>query len=183
LRGEFLYDRGVHVPIVDRDALAIGDLANGLRSEEADYIKYVLGLDITVATNMLVSTQLIQFYNLDYVDEAGSGMGKGENTGRYTGDPAVLHLSNGLQKGEEVETYVSLFLSKPFGPSQEGRVNNLLLAESGGGYWNRFDVEYGFTDNFIGSFEWNAYFGDENTTFGQMEKASNVQIGLKYLFE
>ncbi len=183
LRGEFLYDKGAMAPVVDRDALAIGDLAGGLRPVETDYFKYVLGIDITVLTNLMVSAQFIQFYNLDYIDEAGKGWGQGENTGRYTADPATLHLSNGLQRGEKVDNYVSLFFSKPFGEGQLGRVNNITLYEEGGGYWNRFDVEYSFTDNLVGSAEWNHYWGEENTTFGQMHNASNVQVGLKYLFE
>jgi len=183
LRGEFLYDQGVMTPVVNRDALAIGDLANGLKPIEGDYFKYVLGIDITVLTNLLVSTQFIQFYNLDYVDEVGNGWGQGVNSGRYTADPAVMHLSNGLQKGEKVDNFVSIFFSKPFGEGQLGRVNNITLYEEGGGYWNRLDAEYSFTDNFVGSVEWNHYWGDENTTFGQMQNSSNVQIGLKYLFE
>jgi len=35
----------------------------------------------------------------------------------------------------------------------------------------------------IGTFEVNKYFGDENTTFGQFENASNVQVGIKYLLQ
>ena len=183
LRGEFLYDKGGMVPVVDRDALAVGDLANGLKPMEADFFKYVLGLDVTVMTNLMISAQFIQFYNLDYIDEVGKGWGQGENTGRYTADPATLHLSNGLQRGEKVDNFVSLFFSKPFGEGQLGRVNNITLYEEGGGYWNRLDAEYSFTDTLIGTAEWNHYWGDENTTFGQMHNASNVQIGLKYLFE
>jgi hypothetical protein len=157
--------------------------ANGLRPEKADFFKYVLGVDITVLTNLMISTQLIQFYNLDYIDESGRGLGQGANTGRYTGDAATLHLSNGLQKGEKVDNFVSLFFSKPFGEAQLGRVNNITIFEEGEGYWNRLDFEYSFTDALVGSAEWNHYWGDENTTFGQLHDASNFQLGVKYIFE
>jgi len=137
------------------------------------YPGYVLGVDVTVLTNLLVSTQLIQFFNLDYVDQPG----------RYTGDFSTLHLTNGMNKGDEVETFVSFFLSKPFGDSYQHRWNNIIIAENGGGYWNRADMEYSFNDFFIGTAEANFYFGDEDTQFGQFEKSSNFQLGLKYLFQ
>ncbi|MEN8131374.1 MAG: DUF1302 family protein [Pseudomonadota bacterium] len=189
LRGEFLYQKDVLVPVVDRNDLAIGDVANALRNEEADFIKYVLGLDVTVFTNLLISGQLIQFWNLDYIDEKNDLNGNGcatANCGRYTGDPATLALSNGLNKGDELETFGSLFLSKPFGAEQQHRINNIFIAENGGGFWNRLDVEYQFTqisENLIGTAAVNYYFGDENTLFGQLKNASNFQIGLKYLFD
>jgi hypothetical protein len=183
LRGEFLYDKDVRVPVIDRDALAVGNLAAGLRPEKADFVKYVLGLDITVLTNLMISTQVIQFFNLDYIDEAGSGLGKVPNTGRYTADPATLHLGNNLQRGQRLDNFFSLFLSKPFGEAQLGRINNLTLVEEGGGFWNRLDLEYGFTDSFIGTAELNHYWGNEYTTFGQLNAASNFQLGIKYLFE
>jgi len=183
LRGEFLYDKDVRVPVIDRDALAVGDLATGLRPEKADFIKYVLGVDITVLTNLMISAQVIQFFNLNYVDDMGSGLGQGPNTGRYTADPATLHLSNNLQKGQEIDNFFSLFLSKPFGEAQLGRINNLTLVEEGGGFWNRLDLEYSFTDSFIGTAEWNQYWGNEDSTFGQLNDASNFQLGIKYIFE
>jgi hypothetical protein len=96
---------------------------------------------------------------------------------------STLHLSNGLQKAEKNKEFYSLFLSKPFGDSGEGRWNNILMLEEGGGRWNRFDVEYGFDDQLIGTFEVNKYFGDENTMFGQFENASNIQVGIKYLLQ
>lgn len=172
LRGEFTYDKNVMQPIVNLDKLSIGNLTEALTTQETDYFKYVLGVDITVMTNLLVSTQVIQFYNLDFKD--------GDRI--FTGDPSTLSLANGLNKGDEVETFVSFFLSKPFGNDYEHRWNNIIIAENGGGYWNRFDVEYGINDELVGTFEINRYWGDKNTTFGQFETSSNVQLGLKYLF-
>jgi hypothetical protein len=190
LRGEFLYQKDVLVPIIDRSQLAVGNVAEALTVEKADFFKYVLGLDVTVLTNLLVSTQLIQFWNLDYVsnrtDSVFGGPCRNANCGRYTGDPSTLALSNGLKKGDEVETFGSLFLSKPFGAEQQHRVNNIFIAENGGGFWNRLDVEYTFTEiseNLVGTAAFNYYFGDDNTTFGQLENSSNLQIGLKYLFD
>ncbi len=172
IRGEFSYDVGTKQPVINKNELAIGNLTGALRMEDADMFKYVLGVDVTVATNMLVSTQLIQFYNLDFVDEPG----------RYTGDFSSMHLTNGLKKGDEVETFISFFLSKPFGDDVQHRWNNILIAENGGGYWDRADVEYSFNDNFVGTAEYNKYWGDENTTFGQFADSSNFQLGLKYIF-
>lgn len=172
LRGEFSYDKDVMQPIVNLDELAIGNITEALTVTETDMFKYVIGVDITVMTNLLVSTQLIQFYNLDFKD--------GDTV--YTADPSTLSLTNGLNKGDEAETFVSFFLSKPFGGDGQHRWNNIIIAENGGGYWNRFDVEYGFNDELLGTFEVNQYWGDEDTTFGQFEKSSNIQLGLKYLF-
>jgi hypothetical protein len=175
LRGEFLYQKDVRVPIINRTELGIGNLTEGLKPEKADFFKYVLGVDVTVLTNLLVSGQFIQFINLDY--EGGNDV--------YTGDPALLHLTNGLQKAKEYDNYFSLFLSKPFGEAQLGRINNIIIYEqkNGGGFWNRLDAEYSFSDSLIGTAEWNAYFGEKNTLFGQFDKSSNVQVGLKYIFE
>jgi hypothetical protein len=189
LRGEFLYQKGVRVPIVNRTLLGIGDLVNGLKPEKADFFKYVIGVDITVLTNLLVSGQFIQFINLDYVDDKGCADPLGHSysvaCGKYTADPAVLHLTNGLKKAKEYDNYYSLYLSKPFGEAQLGRINNILIYEqkNGGGFWNRLDAEYSFSDNLIGTAEWNAYFGKKDTLFGQFDKSSNIQVGLKYIFE
>ncbi len=185
IRGEFLYDKDTRAPIVDKRLLAIGDLEGALRTEKTDMFKYVLGAEVNVMTNLLVSAQFIQFINLDYENTKRACMTQAGNVfdcSKYSADPATLHMGNGLQKGEEYDTFVSLFLSKPFGPSDEHRVNNITIWEEGGGWWNRFDVEYTFTDELLGSFEWNHYWGDENTTFGQFEKSSNLQVGLKYIF-
>ena len=105
------------------------------------------------------------------------------NCDRYTADFATLSLTNDLNKGYENKEFYSLFFSKPFGDSQEHRWNNISIYEEGGGFWNRFDVEYSFTDTVLGSAEWNHYGGDENTTFGQFDESSNVQLGMKWIFE
>jgi len=192
LRGEFLYDKDSTQVIVDKKLLGIGDMEGGLTTEDADYFKYVIGVDVTVLKNLLVSGQFIQFRNLDYEDNsrrcATQSNAQGSTTNsydcsRYTGDPATLHLSNGLNKAYKNKEFYSLFLSKPFGPSDEHRWNNIVMYEEGGGYWNRFDVEYSFTDNLIGTGEWNQYWGDEDTQFGQFKKSSNVQLGIRYLFD
>ena len=178
LRGEFLYTKDSRQPVIDKGRLAIGDLVNALTMVKQDRFKYVLGADITVLTNMLVSGQFIQDRNLDYIDTDGYLSG----SKKYTTDYATMHLTNGFQKARENKEFYSLFLSKPFGPSQLGRWNNIFMLEEGGGKWNRFDVEYSFADELIGSFELNNYWGNENTQFGQLKDSSNIQVGLKYLF-
>jgi hypothetical protein len=188
VRGEFLYDKGVKTPVIDRSKLSYGDFAGALQNEEADFFKYVIGADVTVATDMMVSGQFIQLRNLDFVDTnldsvAGSACTTSVNCGEYTANPATMHLSNGLQKARENQNFYSLFFSKPFGESGEGRWNNIFMYEAGGGKWNRFDVEYGFNDKLIGTLEYNKYFGDNDTMFGQFENASNVQVGIKYLLQ
>jgi hypothetical protein len=186
IRGEFTYEHDVYVPIVDKRALAIGDLEHALTSEKTDMFKYVLGADTTIMTDMMLSGQFIQFRNLDFKETnrtCTTDTGTSFDCSRYTGSATNLHLSNGLKKAEKNQEFYSLFLSKPFGESGEGRWNNIFIYEEGGGKWNRFDVEYGFDDQLIGTFEVNKYFGDNNTMFGQFENASNVQIGLKYLLQ
>lgn len=182
LRGEFLYDKDEKQAVVDRYLLGIGDLTNALTMQDADYFKYVIGADVTVMTNLLVSTQFIQFINLDYVDQDATCT-NGADCSRYTGDFSTLHLSNGMKQAEEYKEFVSIFLSKPIGEDQLGRWNNIFIWEEGGGYWNRLDAEYSVSDQFIVSAEWNNYWGDEDTTFGQLDKSSNVQVGFKYIFE
>jgi hypothetical protein len=184
-RGEFLYQKDTKQPVVDNLLLGIGDLANGLRMEEADMFKYVLGADITVLTNMMVSFQFIQFWNLDFVDDNDScrtQTGIRFDCSRYTGDFPTLNPTNGLRKGEEAKEFYSLFFSKPFGAAQEHRWNNITIYEENGGWWNRFDVEYSVTDNLFLMGAWNQYWGDEDTQFGQMDKSSNLQAGVKFLF-
>ncbi|TNF56750.1 MAG: RNA polymerase-associated protein rapA [Gammaproteobacteria bacterium] len=185
LRGEFLYQIDVMQPVIDKRLLGIGDLSNGLVMEAGDMFKYVLGADITLLTNMMASLQFIQFINLDYVDEGRictTQSGLHYDCSRYTGDTAVLNVTNSLQSGEEFKEFYSLFFSKPFGPAQQHRWNNLTMYEENGGWWNRFDVEYSVTDNFIVSAAWNQYWGDFETQFGQMKESSNLGIGLKYIF-
>ena len=186
VRGEALYTRGEMQPVVNRHILATGDLANSLTMKETDTFKYVIGLDTTVMTDMMMSGQFIQFRNLDYVDKpktCTTQNGRTFDCGTYTGDMAVLGMDNQMQKAKENKEFYSLFLSKPFGESGEGRWNNIFMFEEGGGKWNRFDVEYGITDQLIGTFEYNKYFGDNNTMFGQFENNSNVQLGVKYLLQ
>ena len=184
LRGEALYMKDVKTPVIDRKKLGYGDLVGALKMEDADYFKYVIGADVNVLTDMMVSGQFIQFRNLDFVDEAQTCSTQHQaNCGKYTADMAAMHLSNGLQKAEENKNFYSVFLTKPFGDSGEGRWGNIFIYEEGGGKWNRFDVEYGFNDQLIGTLEYNKYFGDTNTMFGQFENASNIQIGLKYLLQ
>jgi len=186
IRGEFLYQKDVNQPVVDRGALANGDLVGGLKSEKADFFKYVIGLDATVFTNLLVSGQFIQFRNLDYVDKKCSFVTQGgavASCSKYTGDPATMHLTNGMNQAEKNKEFYSLFLSKPFGDNQLGRVNNIIIYEEGGGYWNRLDAEYTLTDEIILGGEINHYWGDEDTLFGQFNNSSNIQVSLKFIIE
>jgi hypothetical protein len=192
IRGEFLYQKDVNQPVIDRGALANGDLVGALKSEEHDFFKYVIGVDATVLTNLLVSGQFIQFRNLDFIDEKcnfatqgamGPGTGPLASCARYTGDPATMHVTNGLRRGYENKEFYSLFLSKPFGPNQLGRVNNIIIYEEGGGYWNRLDAEYTLSDELVIGGEVNLYWGDDETLFGQFENSSNVQVSLKYIIE
>lgn len=173
LRGEFLYQRDVRTPLINRTELSIGNLTEGLVPDSVNFFKYVLGAETILFTNLTVSAQFIQFINLNFED--GSDV--------YHANQSALHLTNGLKKGYKYYNFGSLFLSKPFGTQQDGRVNNIIIAERGGGYWNRLDVEYRFTDALIGSAEWNMYFGERDTQFGQFRDSSNFQLGLKYIFE
>jgi len=187
LRGEFLYQKDVNQPVIDRFALANGDLVGALKSDKHDFFKYVIGVDVTVMTNLLVSGQFIQFRNLDFVNQgracATQIPGISVDCSRYTGDPATMSLTNGMNKGYENKEFYSLFFSKPFGEAQLGRWNNITIYEEGGGWWNRFDAEYSFSDQLIATGELNLYFGDEDTTFGQFKYSSNLQVGVKYIFE
>ena len=183
IRGEALYQKDVESPVIDRKKLGHGDLVGGLSMVEGDYFKYVLGMDITRLTNMMVSLQFIQERNLDFIDQAQSCHSEyGANCGRYTADRASLHLTNGLKKAEENKEYVSVFLSKPFGASGEHRWNNIVMFEENGGLWDRFDAEYSINDDTQATIELNNYWGDVNTQFGQLADSSNIQVGFKYSF-
>jgi hypothetical protein len=187
LRGEALYQKDVYSPVFNRGKLAIGDLVGALKMTKGDRFKYVLGADITVLTNMMISAQFIQDRNLDYVDnnvdfDGSSCVGKGANCGVYTADFATMHMSNNFNKAEKNKEFYSLFFSKPFGSSGEHRWNNIFMFEENGGKWNRFDVEYSINDDMVATAEYNKYWGDENTQFGQLEKSSNIQLGFKYSF-
>jgi len=175
LRGEALYQNGVYSPVINKSKLASGDLINALRMEKGNRLKYVLGADITALTNMMVSFQFIQDRNLSYING-------NQSNGRYTADFASMHLTNGFKKAEKNKEFYSIFLSKPFGSSGQHRWNNIMMLEEGHGRWNRLDVEYTLDDNTVATAEWNRYWGNENTQFGQLNAASNLQLGLKYSF-
>jgi hypothetical protein len=188
LRAEALYQKDVYSPIIDRGKLSIGDLTGALTMVKGDKFKYVLGADVTVLTNMMISTQFIQERNLDFinsdVDFDGTACGSEANCGVYTADFATMHLTNGFNMAEENKNYYSLFFSKPFGSSAQHRWNNIMMYEDqgSGGKWNRLDAEFSLTDNVQFTAEYNKYWGDENTQFGQLAAASNAQVGFKYDF-
>jgi hypothetical protein len=181
-RAEALYQKDVMSPILDRKKLSYGDLQGALTMVEGDMFKYVLGADITVMTNMMLSAQIIQERNLDYVNESQTCSAQASHCGKYTADRAAMHLSNGLQAAEENKEFYSLFLSKPFGASGEHRWNNIFMFEENGGKWNRLDAEFSIDDDTQATVEYNKYWGDANTQFGQLEKSSNIQVGVKYSF-
>jgi hypothetical protein len=175
IRGEALYTQDGYSPVMNKDRLAIGDLVGALQMVKADRFKFVLGADITALTNMMISAQFIQDSNLDFVD----------NGNNYTTDYATMHLSNGFNKGIKNKNYYSLFFSKPFGASGEHRWNNITMLEegvSGNGKWNRLDAEFSIDDDTQATVEYNKYWGNVNTQFGQLEKSSNIQVGVKYSF-
>ena len=187
IRGEAVYQKDVYQPVMDRGALSIGDLPAALTMRKGDRFKYVLGADITALTNMMVSFQFIQDRNLDYIDSNtdfnGAACASGlANCGVYTTDYATMHLTNDFNKAEKNKEFYSLYLSKPYGESGQHRWNNIFIFEENGGKWNRLDTEYTIDDNTVATFEYNKYWGDANTQFGQLEKASNIQVGLKYSF-
>ena len=188
IRGEALYQKDTYSPVMDRGYLSIGDLPKALTMRKGDRFKYVLGADITALTNMMVSMQFIQDKNLDHIDSNKDWNGDTcnssitANCGVYTTDYATMHLTNDFNKAEKDKNFYSLYLSKPYGESGQHRWNNIFIYEENGGKWNRLDTEYTIDDNTVATIEYNKYWGDANTQFGQLEKASNVQVGLKYTF-
>ncbi len=185
LRGEALYQKDVMTPVIVRrdtvesaKGLEKGFFDSAFTNQKSDFFKYVLGADITALTNMMVSAQFIQIVNLDHVNTGN----KSADTWKYTGDTAVMSLTNNLKMAAEYKEFYSLFLSKPFGASGEHRWNNILMLEDGGGKWNRLDAEFSIDDDTQATVEWNKYFGDENTQFGQLSESSNIQVGVKYSF-
>jgi hypothetical protein len=172
IRGEMLYTKGSYSPIIDKTRLAVGDLPGALVMQKGNRAKFVLGADITAMTNMLVSAQFIQDSDLDFVD----------GTDKYTADYATMSLLNGFNKGTKDKNFYSLFFSKPFGASGEHRWNNISMYEENGGKWNRFDIDYSINDDTQATVEYNKYWGDANTQFGQLEASSNIQVGVKYSF-
>ncbi|CAA6821686.1 MAG: Unknown protein [uncultured Sulfurovum sp.] len=183
IRGEFVYDKGSKAPEVDLGKLAYGDIVNAMTMADADMFKYVIGADVTLGKNLFTSLQFMDTWNLDYQDSQVQYAGNSRSYGRYTANPATLGLANQFRKAQEHQIMYTLFLSKPFLESDALRVNNLFLYEQeAGGYWNRFDLEYSYSDDTILSAEWNKYGGDKFGVFGQFEAMSNVQVGAKYIF-
>ena len=180
IRGEALYQKGVYSPVMDLTALSIGDLPAALTMVKGNRFKYVLGADITALTNMMISAQFIQDRNLDYVDTTSTI--NDHTLNRFTSDYATMHLTNGFNKAEKDKNFYSLFFSKPFGASGEHRWNNITMYEENGGKWNRFDIDYSIDDDTQATIEYNKYWGDENTQFGQLAASSNIQVGVKYSF-
>ena len=180
LRGEALYQKDVYSPVMDKAYLKVGNLVDSLSMVKGDRFKYVLGADITALTNMMVSAQFIQDRNLDFIDTTTT---VGSTTGnRYTADYATMHMTNGFNKAEKDKNFYSLFFSKPFGASGEHRWNNIFMFEENGGKWNRLDAEFSIDDDTQATVEYNKYWGDANTQFGQLEASSNIQVGVKYSF-
>ena len=190
IRGEAVYQKDVYSPVIDLARLSIGDMPNALTMVKGDRFKYVIGADITALTNMMVSLQFIQDRNLDHIDgnaptitdSGGDNSALPYSRGKYTTDYATMHLTNGFNKAEENKDFVSLYLSKPYGESGQHRWNNIFIYEENGGKWNRLDTEYTIDDNTIATVEYNKYWGDENTQFGQLKNFSNIQLGVKYTF-
>ncbi len=175
IRGEALYTKDGYSPVMSKTTLSNGDLVGALQMKKADRFKFVLGADITALTNMMISAQFIQDSNLDFID----------STTEYTTDYATMHLSNGFNKGIKDKNFYSLFFSKPFGASGEHRWNNITMLEeglNGNGKWNRLDAEFSIDDDTQATVEYNKYWGNANTQFGQLEKSSNIQVGVKYSF-
>jgi hypothetical protein len=193
IRGEALYQKDVMTPIVDKAKMSIGNITEAFTSQKGDRFKYVLGVDVTALTNMMISFQLIQDRNLDYVDTTTTlvnGEKSATNTiydtdvtgARYTADMATMSMGNQYQKAEENKEFYSLFFSKPFGASGEHRWNNIFMFEENGGKWNRLDAEFSIDDDTQATVEYNKYWGDANTQFGQLEASTNIQVGVKYSF-
>ncbi len=175
IRGEALYTKGGYSPVIDKTKLSYGDMVGALEMVKGDRAKIVLGADITALTNMMISAQFIQDSNLDFVD----------NGNHYTADYATMSMSNGFNKAVKDKNFYSLFFSKPFGASGEHRWNNITMLEeglNGNGKWNRLDAEFSIDDDTQATVEYNKYWGNENTQFGQLEKSSNIQVGVKYSF-
>ena len=175
IRGEALYTKDGYSPVIDKTKLSYGDMVGALEMVKGDRAKIVLGADITAMTNMMISAQFIQDSNLDFVDGAN----------RYTADYATMHMTNGFNKSIKDKNFYSLFFSKPFGASGEHRWNNITMLEEGvggNGKWNRLDAEFSIDDDTQATVEYNKYWGNANTQFGQLEKSSNIQVGVKYSF-
>jgi hypothetical protein len=183
IRGEFVYDKGTKQSVVDLGKLAYGDIDNAFTVQDADFFNYVIGADVTIFTNLFVSVQFMDKWNLDYVDQTVQYDGNFASYGRYTANTATMSLGNQFDKAEEHQIMYTLYLSKPLLESDAMRVNNIFLYENdNGGYWDRFDLEYSYSDDITISAAYNVYGGDDNGVFGQFKDMSNVQVGIKYIF-
>ena len=183
VRSEIVYDKGTLQPVVDLGKLAYGDLAGAFTNQKADFLNYVVGLDMTVLTNLFMSFQFMDKWNLDYVDAEVKYDGNSRAYSKHTANPATMSLANGFKKAEEHQIMYTFFLSRPFLEGDALRVNNIILLENdNGGYWDRLDFEYSYSDNVILTGALNQYGGDKFGVFGQFANSSNVQLGFKYIF-
>jgi len=183
LRSEIVYDHGVMQPIVDLGKLAYGDLAGAFTNKKADFLNYVIGADMTVMTNLFMSFQFMDKWNLSYVDEKVQYAGDSRTYSKHTANPATMSLANGFKKAERHQIMYTFFLSRPFLEGDALRVNNIVLLENqNGGYWDRLDFEYSYSDDVILTGALNVYGGDKFGVFGQMANSSNMQLGFKYIF-
>ena len=183
IRSEMVYDKGTLQPIVDLGKLAYGDLAGAFTNKKADFFNYVIGADVTVMTNLFMSFQFMDKWNLDYVDEKVKWNGNSRAYSRHTANAATMSLANGFKKAEEHQIMYTFFLSRPFLEGDALRVNNIILLENdNGGYWDRLDFEYSYSDDIIITGALNQYGGDKFGVVGQFANSSNVQLGFKYIF-
>ena len=183
IRSEMVYDKGTLQPIVDLGKLAYGDLAGAFTNKKADFFNYVIGADVTVMTNLFMSFQFMDKWNLDYVDENVQYDGNSRAYSKHTANAATMSLANGFKKAEEHQIMYTFFLSRPFLEGDALRVNNIILLENdNGGYWDRLDFEYSYSDDIIITGALNQYGGDKFGVVGQFANSSNVQLGFKYIF-
>lgn len=183
IRSEMVYDKGTLQPVVDLGKLAYGDLAGAFTNQKADFFNYVIGADMTVMTNLFMSFQFMDKWNLDYVDEGVQYAGNTRQYSKHTANAATMSLGNGFKKAEEHQIMYTFFLSKPFLESDALRVNNITLLENDNyGWWDRLDFEYTYTDDILLTGALNVYGGDDYGVFGQFKNSSNVQLGFKYIF-
>ena len=183
IRSEMVYDKGTMQPVVDLGKLAIGDLAGAFTNKKADFLNYVVGADVTVLTNLFVSFQFMDKWNLDYVDEKVQYQGDSRQYSKHTANAATMSLANQFKKAEKHQIMYTFFLSKPFLEGDALRVNNIVLLENeNGGYWDRLDFEYSYSDDIVLTGALNQYGGDKYGVFGQFVNSSNVQLGFKYIF-
>jgi len=183
VRSEIVYDHGVMQSVVDLGKLAYGDLAGAFTSQKANFLNYVVGADVTVLTNLFMSFQFMDKWNLSYVNENVKYQGNTRSYSKHTANPATMSLANGFKAAEEHQIMYTFFLSRPFLEGDALRVNNIILLENqNAGWWDRLDFEYSYTDDIILTGALNQYGGDDYGVFGQFRNSSNVQLGFKYIF-